>query len=246
MAQINQPSNLLDRIRALEKEIDAVRKRVGLGNATISTGDLTIQKGGTFRLLHPNGTVIAKIGDLGAIGGEEVWGVGISRPDGTEAFSVYGTESGGSTYLAIRDRSGNIVFSDDGLTGAGLATPYLNGLIAPSGTADNISACWPRTSSASYTEIMTGTIPATHPRLSIDMTAATDSGVAGSARVLINGTQVGSAITGGNWLTIDADIPGWGDTVGFLDEVTVSVQAKRNSGTGNVYAMVYRLYGKQS
>lgn len=46
MGKVNVPSNLLDRVRRLERELAEVRKRVGLGNASISTGSLTIQGGG--------------------------------------------------------------------------------------------------------------------------------------------------------------------------------------------------------
>lgn len=39
--QVNQPSNIIDRVIALERELASVRKKVGLSSAVIARGGLT-------------------------------------------------------------------------------------------------------------------------------------------------------------------------------------------------------------
>lgn len=55
MGQINHPSDLFDTIRDLQRQIDEVRKRVGLSSATISDGTLTVQGTGAIRFVDPSG-----------------------------------------------------------------------------------------------------------------------------------------------------------------------------------------------
>lgn len=243
MGQVNTPSNLIDRIRVLERQLAEVRKRVGLGNAVISAGDITIQDGGTFRLRHPNGTVIARIGNLGLINGEDVWGVQFKRPDGSEALIVYGTDSGASTYSAFKDKAGHLILSDDSVSGQGLATPHL---AYPVPVAIGVGH-WPSGGSSSFSTIASTSVKVTHPRISIFGSVDRDSGITGRARVMLNGTQIGPTTTAPGDFEFTAAVPGWGSSVSFQDELLLQIQVIRDSGTsGQVYATLWNAYGVQS
>lgn len=242
--KVNQPSNLLDRITRLERELAEVRKRVGLSSATISGGDLTVQEGGTIRLKHPNGTIVAQVGNLGQINGEDVWGVQFKRPDGSEAMFVYGTESGAATFVGMRDRAGNIVVSDDGVTGEGLATPYIP---IPFGQRGDPSSSTPwRTSSSTWTNLSEGWFIRQNPRATVKIIRACS---APAAEVqLINGftgdVLAGPVSFGNSWdyTTLGPiTVPG-----AYQDEVDLMVQARVTSGSGTVGLAVVGAWGHQS
>jgi hypothetical protein len=56
MGQINGPGSLLDQITALYRELNTVRRGSGAGGGASSDGSLVIQRGGSLRMLAPDGT----------------------------------------------------------------------------------------------------------------------------------------------------------------------------------------------
>ncbi|MGI8308131.1 hypothetical protein [Saccharopolyspora hattusasensis] len=62
MGQVNQPSNLLDRIKRAEQQIQRLWKSVGLASATISRGGLTLLQDAFLRMVDDNQTEVLYIG----------------------------------------------------------------------------------------------------------------------------------------------------------------------------------------
>ncbi|MEV4053045.1 hypothetical protein AB0J55_17820 [Amycolatopsis sp. NPDC049688] len=90
MGQISLPSNLLDRIKRVEADIQRLWKSTGLASATIAAGGLTLLNNAFFKMLGASNNEIVYIG-----------------PDGL-----------GNQVVRIRDAAGNIVFGSVSAGGA--------------------------------------------------------------------------------------------------------------------------------
>ncbi|WP_027945953.1 hypothetical protein [Amycolatopsis taiwanensis] len=82
MGQVNQPSNLLDRIKAVEQQVSKIWKSLGLASATIAAGGLTLLNNAFLKM-------------LGAAGNELLY---------------VGPDDSGRQVVRIRDANGNIIF----------------------------------------------------------------------------------------------------------------------------------------
>ncbi|MGW5647511.1 hypothetical protein [Saccharopolyspora sp. NPDC003762] len=120
MGQVNQPSNLLDRIKRAEQQIQRLWKSVGLASATISRGGLTLLQDAFLRMVDDNNTEILYFGP--DTDGRQI--MRIRREDGSRVMFT-GKSAGGRDYWALADSTGRIVVSDDAASGVGLARPWL-------------------------------------------------------------------------------------------------------------------------
>lgn len=143
--------------------------------------------------------------------------------------------------IMISDPSGHNIFSNDALTGVGLARPYLYYHMAATTSAQIIGTVMvPSTNSAAYVDLYEGNPHVWHPKVSYDIgisaTGVTDW------RILVNGTVV---FTGSPSASGDFDIPGWGTTITPGNAVNMVIQA-RNTGAGFTRVMIRRFEGRQS
>src|SRR5687768_3120174 len=99
MGQINQPSSLVDQVVSLRREVDELRKRVGIGNATISGGTFTVQDNGVIKMVDADGNVILYFGP----GGDGRQIIRIRRDGGKDVLYTY-TIDGARQYWALTDR----------------------------------------------------------------------------------------------------------------------------------------------
>jgi hypothetical protein len=143
--------------------------------------------------------------------------------------------------IAIRDPSGNIIFSNDAATDVGLARPYLHYSMVPTVNAVISGTVFvPSTVAAAYVSIYEGTPTVWHPRVTYDI-RINSTGTPGW-RLLANGTVV---FTGTTSASGSFNIPGWGTTVMPDDVVTFTLEA-RNTGAGLTRVMVCRFEGTQT
>ncbi|WP_432194712.1 hypothetical protein [Streptomyces sp. bgisy027] len=128
------PQDLLDRVAALEREVRTLRGRAQMRPALnqILNGRVVIGEGGTLEVLAPNGTGLFGVGEFGPfynhVDGTPQQGVVMQREDGSTAFTVRAVPSvlGIDTQtVAIWDRAGHGVLSDDSASGLGLGSPAL-------------------------------------------------------------------------------------------------------------------------
>ncbi|GGM76853.1 hypothetical protein GCM10012275_54400 [Longimycelium tulufanense] len=167
MGQVNQPTNTLDRIKRLERELNEVRKAIGLSSATISRGGLTVQDGAFFQVLHPTGHTLLLVSQ--SPGGQ--YFIQTRRDNGTVAHEL-GEAQGGLQFWSYRDNNGAIIVSDDAETGWGLATPHLTGALYPS-RFNSLEAF----TSSSFEEIFRGVIPWSNPYLWVSFLVYAPTGV---------------------------------------------------------------------
>lgn len=239
MGKVNQPSDLISQVRELRRKVEDLVKRVGLSSAVISSGGLLVKDGGTFRMVDDDGVEVVYFGPV--VQGESTASGWIFKNDaGTSMFTLSGDEF--SQFWALRDSTGRIVASNDASSGAGLGTPWVP-LTVPA-HIDTLS-----TQNASYVTVAVSYPFVQHPRIKAYLTGHTSAG-AGNMRLLVNGTQLGSAATlgtGAVGLTVDELIPNWGSTVNPFDSVTVELQLRATGGGGAfAFGAIHRLYGAQS
>lgn len=242
MVASNTPEDLMTRITALEKLVAQLSKRAGLGNASVTSGDFTLQGSGTLRVKNPAGGIVAKIGYLGVIAGQSVYGAQFFRHDGTEAIVVYGSDA--TDFGAFRDVNGHIIFSDNS-AGDGIATPHLNYPLPVS----HHTADWPNTTALVMTVLSESFSPIYSPRVRV-WAQFFGNGGTGVGDFTLNGVTIAGPVTipNGSFVQIDQTVDltpfGWGSTIRFHDEVTWNLRAKSDTGSG-MFARMGALYGQQ-
>lgn len=169
------------------------------------------------------------------------------REDGTIAAAMYDPSpqpAGPGDYkqfLAIYDRAGNILFSDDTDSGQGIARPYLAYAFYSGRFTDTPSV----TSSGTFETLWQAVGYKQNPRLFVGASSLADSGITGEVRVLVNGTQLGTtqAVTASPVAHSfgPAAIPG-----SHMSSLTIQIQARVTAGTGNLRVLPSSANGFQS
>ncbi|MFJ7208237.1 hypothetical protein ACIQWR_32510 [Streptomyces sp. NPDC098789] len=165
------PLDLLDRIRALERQLRELTGRTQIRPAMseITHGLVKIAEGGSLEVWAPNGIGLVRVGaivpDAEHPGNAEQQGVVMNRQDGSTAFSIFGARSeetgaAGPQSISLWDRSGNQVLSDETTTGWGVGTPYLPLPLYPVGID-------PIVTESTFINRWFGTFPAQQPVASI-------------------------------------------------------------------------------
>lgn len=240
------PPGLWERVRKIAAEEVAKFMRSGfLRNASITGGGLSI-RGGFLRLLA-GGVQTFYVGPVTPAmpDGSAQQGWIVRREDGSTALALYDPDpaSGGFfQFLALYDRAGNIVMSDDTDSGQGLARPYVPGTFHRTRYADfSVS-----TVSGTWETLWDTYLPKQHPRLAVGYRASMDtSGTSGEVRVMVGTTQVGATTAEGFAITTrdigPAPVPG-----GHMETLRVEIQARRLSTSGALRVEPLYVRGVQS
>ncbi|MBB5853985.1 hypothetical protein ACFQ05_11810 [Amycolatopsis umgeniensis] len=198
--QVNQPSNIIDRVIALERELAAVRKKVGLSSAIITRGGLTLADDSYIRMTDSDGVGILYIGP----DSEGKQRFVLRREGGATLMFTAGSAQFGRDYWAMTDSSGRIIVSDSAETGIGLARPFLPIPLYPQfvphtytedpdigETSDYMSINVSKL--AGETVLWAGRASVSHPWVTIDGTWGWAIGQPNvTYRLKFNGTEVGS------------------------------------------------------
>ncbi|MFC0434580.1 hypothetical protein [Kutzneria buriramensis] len=228
-----QPDTLLDRLRRLEDRIDQVARGT-LGRDMVSVAGISIRSQGGLTVKDSNGQSTLFVG-------------GLTQPTSephTALRTVHEEASGaGALRLAIWDKAGNVIFSDDTPSGAGIGRPYIGGTLSPYRTAD-----WPATQSADWDPLQRWMFNRQHPRIHAIIHAATDlADTTGEARLrdlatnTVLGTVTVAADTAGGLVIGPVAMPGV-----FGDVCEVRLEVHRTTGTGTVRATLAYAVGMQS
>lgn len=220
-----------------------VEVRDGGDIEVLDGGELRIRSG-SLSLFSPSGERLVLFGTI-VQGGENSRGWIFSFDQGddepTTAFSLGGDP--GQQFWSLRDHDGNILVSNDSVSGGGLARPYIPmPLPKPVGVGH-----WSSTDSASFAAIDRSSAANQHPWIAVSFSAFAEAGTTGDVRFTVNGTQVGDTATvsdgefGG--AEFEAEMPAG---IGFGSGLTLELQARRTAGTGEVYGICRAVYGVQS
>jgi hypothetical protein len=241
MAQVNQPANLIDQVIALRKEVAELRKRVGLGNATISGGTFTVQGDGIIQMIDADGNLILYFGPDDR--GQQV--IRINRDLGLPVMHTYPV-SGGNQYWALFDRGGRIVASDDAVSGTGMARPWIPVCFE----RVRLPTDMPSVTDSSFVTVWEANFNKSHPQIELWTVDGCDGGTTGEGQIVITGPGGAGGVVD-SWSTTSAfgrnyrgpyDLPG----EPYSGQVRVSVQYRRVSGSGNVYSIAMDATQRQS
>lgn len=244
------PQALARKVAQLEREVRELRAARRLEQATVGSGGVRIINGGRHAMDTAAGV---RMVDIGAISddrfdhpdGTAQQAMWLRREDGTTLFSMFAGQGETNQAWSWRDRSGNQVLADDTTSGAGLARPYLPVQMGPSisGGFDY----WPRAAGTTMAELWRGSIYKQQPRVVVVVDAAMDtSGATGYIELRINGVAQGSPTA--------VDFNGAYYTLGpysltqfaHMQQITISLMGRRNTGTGAIRASIYSAYTIQS
>lgn len=250
--EANVPSGLWPKIQKMIDDSIAKVLRAGLlQNASISgLPGLTVSPGSKILVRHPNGDPLMLMGayDLKSAfnmpdGSCQPMAL-IWRADGSLALGMYDPNpaDGFQQFLAMFDRNGNIIVSDDTNSGFGLARPHLAHAFYPSRAQDFL-----KSTAASWETVWRARVEKQQPQIYGECWGATDtSGTTGQVRLMVNGVQLGAtqnAVAG----TVMQFQFGPAVVAGnFGDTLNVELQAQRTAGTGNVQVGASWVEGAQS
>lgn len=234
-----------------KEEIQNYARSGPLRNASISGGKgLTVTAGSRIIVQHPDGKMMMLVGaydfddafDL-PDGSHQPMAL-IARADGTLALAMYDPYpgvGGFQQFLALLDRSGNPVVSDDADSGVGLARPFLPITFYPA-----MLGSVPLTTSGTFGPLWRATAYKQQPRIFVSASAAMDTaGATGELRVTVNGAQVGATQTvtsaAGSWAFGPVAVDG-----ANMSSLVISIEARRTSASGTLYAVPQIAYSMGS
>lgn len=221
--------DVLDELDKLRRRISELERQT-LRNVVIPEGGLRLRGGGQFVAETPTGVEMFYLGEL-HVGAEDFRGIWMKREDGS--FMFYNGLADGDpnkVFFAWLDRAGNILVSDDGSSGQGLARPWL---MMP--TVNVIGTSIPTTTSAAFVSTQsTGWVIKQQPKCDVQALLLSNGGGTGNARFTINGTPTGPVlpIAAGAfaWSSIHTlTLPGT-----YNSYVRVELQVQLTNGTGSV------------
>lgn len=222
------------KLEDMQRQITALQNASRIGNTAIDGGDLTI-KGGALRLVDEQGKTIVYIGrrddDLGSFAA-----IIFTRPDGSYTFTQE------REYWSLNDQQNNVVFSDDAVSGQGIARPYI-----PSGrfvdAAQYSGALTATTASTGFVDLQSTAWTKQHPRVRLFVIQSTGSTTA-EWRVMQNDSNEVFRTTtnsGSGWSFWEFPIDG-----GWLSWSKLTIQGRVASGAGTIGVRVLSELGIQS
>jgi hypothetical protein len=245
LGQVNQPSNLLDRIKRLERQYQQLWKALGLTSATIEKGGLTLLNDAFLRMVDDNQDEIVYLGPDNQ--GKQI--IRVRREGGHDVLYTY-TAVGGLQFWALTDNTGRIIVSDDAETGTGLARPWLPiplyPTFLPSAPGPGGTGLWAIDASqlTGETTLWEGRASISHPWIEIDGTWGHASGSGPiTYRLHIGADQVGSWVATGG--TVGRRGPFTTASHVGNDWVPIRLTAQ-TSGTGAVWCAPMGCYLRQS
>lgn len=241
MAAPNVPQDIIDRLKALERQVRELTGRTNIRPAlnTVVGGSITVKDDGTIVLLNAANEEQVVLGHHEPnVSGVPQTGVTMHRTNGSTAFSMVAPGASDQQYVRMFDANGKVIVSDD--YNGGLRSPWI-----PLPTLTNSTfSTWPSVNASAYTTIARTYVYTQHPYLSIRASMGWDSGCTGNVRVLLDGVTVATGSTNAE-LLVDVAIPGWtwsGTPV--ESEVVLQLRRVTGSGTSNVYGTVKYIYGR--
>ncbi|MFE6689648.1 hypothetical protein ACFVFQ_24610 [Streptomyces sp. NPDC057743] len=234
------PLDLLDRIRALERQVRELAGRTQTRPALnrITHGAVIIGEGGSLDVRSPGGAQILGVGQFPT----GRYGVSMAREDGTgAALEVGGNDTNASQMIRLFARAGypEPIVMDDAHADGYLGRPWVPIPLAPSA----------HVTAADWTTTHAGTLRTQHAVIAAQWSLYAPAGTTAEARLVLKRdgdvSQIGDTITatgGKEVFTAQRITPGshglsHGDVAGLL------IQARRTAGTGTAAAWCQGIWG---
>lgn len=221
----------------LKREMQELRAARSLEAATLGAGGLVIKDGGEWRVLHDNGTELMAVRRNAA----GAYVIILRRDDGSVAFEIQSLNpASNGQYWALKDRLGQIVVSDDAVTGDGMARPWLPIPFVRIDTAPPVNSGVGVTQSGSFVGVYEAFTNRTHPHVEarLYLSANADGVTTGEGRLMLDGVQVGSTITITAGAQTNVTIVSKRITVPLHQRVQLVYEIRRTAGLQNVFGKV--------
>jgi hypothetical protein len=238
MSKVNQPEDLVARIKRLETEVARLSRGSTLANSVLSQG--------TMEVRTDTGAVIQQVGAI-PWAGTTVYGSAQYRANGT-VVSVNWDVPGGGGYFSFYDEQGNGLFANDTVSNQGISRPYLQYTAMP---YSEVLTPPQSTTSATFTPLHRCHFQRQQPWVRTWLITQADAATTGEVRLAVAGSAItAAAITAAStaiaaasnaYQVVDAELPG--DFLGFS---SVDVEARRVSGAGAIRVGVAFVSGRQS
>lgn len=233
------PLDLLDRIRALERQVRELAGRAQTRPAMtqINHGAVVIGEGGSLDVRSPGGAQVLGGGQF-ATGR---YGVSMAREDGTGvALEVGGNSADAAQMIRLFARGGypSPIVMDDGYADGYLGRPWVPIPLAPGAPV----------TAADWTTTHAGTIRTQHAVLAAQWSIWAPAGTTAEARLMLNKggdlAQLGDTITAtgketyaSQRITPNTHGLSHGEIAGLM------IQARRTAGTGTATAWCHGIWG---
>lgn len=260
MPKYNTDQDLVEVIMGLRKRIERLERAPRLVSASVALGSITISDegelvidGGVLRVLDDVGETSLYIGfQSGDMNRPDDTPQPVSllyRDDGSYVLTVMDPAplvGGYFQHWTMYDREQNAILGDDGVSGQGLARPYIPWHVRGKSQVETTTVTTP-----SWDTMYTLRSFKQHPKLHVAVEAVADASTTGNVRlyhtasstVLAGPDAISSGATiAPTWL-VDLPTPG----VALHMELTeVQVQAQRVTGAGNISVRVFSAFGHET
>ncbi|MEU5330924.1 hypothetical protein [Streptomyces parvus] len=232
------PLDLLDRIRALERDVRTIIGRASIRPAMdeINAGRVQIGEGGSLEVRAPDGTGIFGVGKFA----DGTYGVIVQRSDGTIAFNVGGSGEG-SNMARVFSRAGDVLVMDDYYSREFLGRPWMPIQLFPTKQQG--------TESTSYQYGWVGGAPA-HNAVAVITLSSISSPGGGQVRINMLPPSGGETkvaeydIPAGQWVNKTITQPLHG--IGFLQHVGWNIQHRTKTAGGGIETRVFAAYTRNT
>ena len=206
------------------------------------TGSLIMNAGAMLAAKYTNNVNALWIGKS-SYNGQEVGQIAMRRYDDTVCLQVFGGENEAG-FFSIQDRNGSIIVSDDGVTGQGLARPWLPyEYVRTSALTNPVD----KSTSTTFAPHHTTFGYQQHPRITVFGFLWMAAGDSGEVRIFAPGSSVvvatSGVVTGSKWVTLEGPHDGY--VFGDFFQYDIEVRRSAGAGTGVGFTPVM-IYGKQS
>lgn len=211
MGQVNQPTNLVDQVKQLRRELAEVRKNSGLSSAILRGGGLSLLDSAFLKMVDSDGTVRLFVGGT----------TNPAMPDGTPqpifvvndhtgqnrigVFDPLPDVDGYAPVVWIYDHLGRVAFTTD--RNGGVAEPWISVPMYPlfqdavfGSDAAGSHPTLPASALTSEANVWEGRIgKVSHPRIQFDVVVGRVTGVSATVtyRFYVGGTLLGSIVNPG-------------------------------------------------
>lgn len=224
---------LAERLRTIERRLDAI-------DAARNAGNTTIDQPGVLRVRTDDGDTVFVVGQVA----DGTMVMRCLRDDGTQAVGTSGA-LGGPQYVAMWDRGGNIIVADDTVSGEGLAWPNI-----PAQFVSNNTLSYNAITSAAFAggEVATCYSIRQQPRLRVVVIVQTSDGsTAGEVQLwdATNSAQLGSVqvVPAGAYAIYVLGPVNVEANCGLHAAMNIQVRARRTAGAGSLRCAVAEARG---
>lgn len=226
----------------LKRRVDNLETGNRAGHTTIH-GQMLLGAGSSFRVRDAEDeTDLTYIGPVYIAGfPDPTDAVILRRADGTRALEIVGGDPT-QQYIAIVDRAGHTILSDDTVSGSGLGRPWL-----PIPWRDESTTS---TTSTSFVPLGSAVMYKQHPKATIQLMVTAPAGVSVEYKVnlysedlttVLAQATVAGAVSRQRETLFDLEVPGY-----FGEVVYFEVEARVAAGAGSVGAIFASIWAKQS